>query len=120
MREIKFRAWTGENMISPDYINRDGFAYYKENSIPSKVNIIMQFTGLQDQNGVDIYENDIVIRNENACDGTYISKYKVGYEKNYFCLEILQSHIFKKGAIIKNMEQCEVIGNIYENPELLK
>ena len=81
--------------------------------------VVMQFTGLKDKKSKEIYEGDIVLRNETSCEGSYIAKYKVIYEKSSFCLEVLQSHIFKKGAVIYVMEECEVIGNIYENPELL-
>ena len=87
----------------------------------SKVSIesVGQFTGLKDENGVDIYEFDIVTRKETGCEGSYISKYKVIYKENSFVLEVLQSHIFKAGATISHMEGCTVIGNSFENPELL-
>src|SRR3970040_1944265 len=58
--KIKFRVWNGEWMISPDYIDCDGIAHWKENSIPQSSNDLMQYTGLRDKQGEEIYEGDIV------------------------------------------------------------
>lgn len=60
-RELKFRVWDGEQMISPDYIDRSGNAYWKSDSIPSMSKKVMQFTGLKDKGGKEIYEGDIVL-----------------------------------------------------------
>lgn len=58
-RELKFRVWNGEEMISPDYITRDGWAHWKENSIPTSSKEVMQYSGFKDIDGVEVYEGDI-------------------------------------------------------------
>lgn len=83
--------------------------------------ILMQSTGLFDKNGVEIFEGDVV----NACgyDSDQGRIYKttdftgvIVYRKNSFCLQC--------GDFLDswwaNDEEIEVIGNIYENPELLE
>lgn len=45
-REIRFRVWDGEQYVSPDYIGRDGRAYWKENSIPTSSAELEQLAGL--------------------------------------------------------------------------
>ncbi len=147
--EIKFRAWDGEKMVHPDYITRDGRAYWKENSIPTASNVIMQFTGLHDKNGKEIYDADIVrihyfkigvgenlgvieteaellgvieitplalvlknIIGEKWCEYT-------GYEQGEGECKVFHLHDVYEGSFDAEW-QIEVIGNIYENPELLK
>jgi uncharacterized phage protein (TIGR01671 family) len=109
-REIKFRAWNGEQMVSPDYITRDGIGYWKEDSIPSYSKELMQFTGLQDKNGVDIYEGDVVLVKGTKRIGDYITK--VVFKGQLFTLDINNTYL--------NYDSClkvgvEVIGNIHEN-----
>lgn len=60
MRQLKFRVWDGEQMISPDYIGRDGVAHWSENSIPQRSDRIMESIGVKDRRGTLIYEGDIV------------------------------------------------------------
>ena len=131
MRELKFRVWDGEKMISPDYINRDGIAYWTENSIPSSSINIMQFTGLKDKNLVDIYEGDLVnLLIPNEFQNTV---FKIVYLLGGFSLESKDNSptsigFYFYGAVdngfIKNWKECDgslfkVIGNIHENKELL-
>lgn len=116
-RELKFRAFNGEQMISPDYLNRDGYAYWKENSIPSSSNKVMQSTGLKDKNETSIYEDDIV-----ECLYWEPSKYRIVFIEGAFCLGDM-----KTGGWVADCTHMEdstgkhfaVIGNIHQNPELL-
>ncbi len=99
-------------MICPDYIDRDGIAHWKENSIPESTNKIMQFTGLIDKQGKEIYEGDI-IRQEHI---PYSGQVEWNGQAYWF--------VFRYGKHIDflhmNQDNIEVIGNIYESPELLE
>ena len=120
MREIKFQAWDGEKMVSPDYIDRYGVAWWKENSIPTRSKDVMQFTGLKDKNGKEIWEGSIVrykvdgnddnvgdVVWNNPAGGYYINIYpRVDNEPIALAIWV--------------PEEIEVIGNIHENRNLLK
>ena len=106
-REIKFRAWNGEQMVSPDYITRDGIGYWREDSIPCYSEDLMQFTGLRDKNGIDIYEGDIV---------TESSKY--GWEKEVVSMRFVGASDDMGIDVFGYPDfdsTAEVIGNIHEN-----
>lgn len=84
---------------------------------PQKEAELMQFTGLLDKNGKEIYEGDIVKFKRNIGLGTSkpITTGRVSYNPDYAQFEFA-------GYIIEPTirETIEVIGNIYENPELIK
>ena len=71
---------------------------------------IMQFTGLKDRNGVEIYEGDLM-QHENPFDIPFV----VNWDSNKLAFE------FNNGgtSYVISDSSFTVIGNIYENPELL-
>ncbi len=118
MREIKFRAWTGEEMVSPDYLTRDGVAWWSENSVPTRGRDIMQYTGLKDKNGVEIYEGDIVrivhpFGNRKWQGAVVYDSHMFRGRDFWFPHFDIPNCLFSEGT-----QYIEVIGNIYENPEL--
>ena len=73
--------------------------------------ILMQFTGIKDKNGEDIYEGDIFQDEEDGyCDFVEWDNEHCGWTTHQWFLP----------SEFKKLQEMEVIGNIYENPELLK
>ena len=124
MKTIKFRAWSEGKTMFPNskrllMVKRDfGEVWNKGESI-----IWMQYTGLLDKNGKEIYEGDLVRwRGNKDVKVVKFGSYDNGgtYEDNVsgdagFYLENIKDNT----DISVNFEGEEVIGNIYENPELL-
>ena len=119
MREIKFRAWrkTSKTM---HFINTIGTIPILSKETPKKY-VVMQFTGLKDKNNKEIYEGDIVDIGITYCGDVEISAQKgiVTFEECEFFVKGQKEEYFNLQSIIINKDG-KVIGNIYENPELLK
>ena len=120
MRPIKFRAWDKEIkqwvLIWEDFSLENGeLTHYDKDAL-----VLMQFTGLLDRNGKEIYEGDTVklgtLKEEDEENIEAIEK--VFFSDGRF---ITTHHGFPVSSWAKN-ENCyiEVIGNIYENPDILK
>lgn len=76
----------------------------------------MQSTGLIDKNGGEIYEGDIVRYNRGVSYSVEQFPYSVKYIEGAFVFE----HGFIQHNLFKNVKYVTIIGNIYENPELLE
>ena len=119
MREIKFRAWDKENEEMYDVamidVETGEVAYtdhptgYNADALLEQVEL-MQYTGLKDKNGKEIYEGDIL----KDCDTREIKT--VIWHKNCFILRDTKG--FYQWTYFE--DEHEVIGNIYENSDLLE
>ena len=143
MREIKFRAWDSINKKMDAYgkaitldgdfwliTSRQGDGLLKHILVKADVFIPMQYTGLHDENGVEIYEGDII---RNGLGKVYQVIYvnfawqlKFDIHNNGFSLIKVEEyeHVHWTGPSNFDAPQytelaIEIIGNIYENPELL-
>jgi uncharacterized phage protein (TIGR01671 family) len=144
MRELKFRAWDNKNkkwLLGYEYPNLGGFSLFGECMLGGEWSctfsdflfenyglkfsdlIVMQFTGIKDKNKKEVYEGDLYRR--------YSYLYRVIWrkEKAGFFGEIVgrfnsstNEYDLEKSSTYFNLcedEITEVIGNIYQNPNLI-
>lgn len=133
MREIKFRAWDNHtkqwigdakyDVIGLDFYGNlikchtdsceSPLSYYDNPNIE-----LMQYTGLKDKNGKEIYEGDILTSSDWSCGCEVIYKgggftLKQGESTSNLYANFLDAYGYY-------IDDIEIVGNIYENPELLE
>lgn len=145
MREIKFRAWNEtknewyyqDDLIITSYGIFEGYHTLSENK-PIKSPLLMQYTGLTDKNGREIYESDIVriweetehIPNRDSGGGIIEYDQREGYSQlgivefknawfTYETKKHLKGRVENIYAPLDFTNNLEVVGNIYENKELI-
>ena len=131
MRDIKFRAWDKhlEDMEDSDFylyienghlyeVGRDGI---DSDNLRHRY-VLMQYTGFKDKNGTDIYESDFIkvpdhsYRTHDQEVKAYVDG-RVNFNNGQWCV----SRGFEYWEdLIDIYESCEVVGNFYENPELVE
>ena len=136
-REIKFRVWdhNTNTMMIPDYFelydgkigwieaSREAGPVSGNDGCPDQFEI-MQYTGLKDKNGREIYEGDIVKVFDDDGD-SFVSE--ISWQKDYPAFDLVRwpNHYYDSNALSaivsgETEQTMAVIGNIYENPELLE
>lgn len=103
MREIKFRGWNTKKGMTREYTLNEMLVEKLENNGLDR--LWLQYTGLKDKNEVEIYEGDIL----------EYSNWNEITNKQFTNIEVNDITNIPK----IDFEYCRVVGNIYENPELL-
>lgn len=130
MRDIKFRVWSSESkkMYLPkkgcDFLVRIDGEYFVDEDIVENVGLIpvkregyilMQYTGLKDSSGKEIYEGDIV-------EFLFRGRRVITRDEVWAAFGFWDGSAFIVLSDYKEHHQAErtILGNIYENPDLLK
>jgi uncharacterized phage protein (TIGR01671 family) len=135
-REIKFRAWDKENkkMFVGEwtslYFDRkfrwflyDGEDLGGDLLCNFQKGQLMQYTGLDDKNGIRIYEGDILEGQfsnfTNLTKDTELVRAEVVFKEGMFCIEYKELHTGTTYRKLLDLSCFVIIGNIYQDPELL-
>ncbi|MDR4441784.1 YopX family protein [Bacillus cereus] len=130
MRKIKFRVWDGNLMHNVSELHfcmgpkldGNGLKFYGpgvgQGWIDGENVHLMQYTGLKDKNGKEIYEEDIVKLLHAAHEENEIGQ--IIYRSDDAAFRIFTNYLSERnlGSLVSS--ELEVVGNIYENPELLE
>ena len=125
MREIKFRAWNAPlKKMEYDSLNAIGFdgrVYYGNADITGFFENIMQYTGLKDKNGREIYEKDIAEESYiNPMTGKkVVDRYVIEWENGIHKMKYIGNQKGMDRYLWMRLGEIEIIGDVYRNPELL-
>ena len=121
-RVIKFRAWdkSFKKIFNCDFVNKEGIGVAEDltTGITLASSLVMQFTGLLDKNGKEIYEGDI-LQDFDTPMWTYSIYWNGHYgswgmkTKDGFCVAMFRHTELKS-------YKYEIIGNLYETPNLVR
>lgn len=128
----KFRAWDKENrtMLTWEQLKSEAdFSWFADENL-----VFMQSTGLKDKSGVDVYEGDIIRSIYGDCSAIGIGKYIREYQEEFddyprvytptgvyeYMLNDSTGGKLPYGFELSGAESSEVVGNIYQNHELLE
>lgn len=144
-RPIKFRAWDGKKMFKVGVLNLDGEVAYEDyywyegdfseaadytetNNGRHSKGVLMQFTGILDSKGVEVYEGDLLVEEGETIADTIV--WEVWFDtnnlacwmaSNYATNSMLRGESFlpRNGTYDDGRLKCTVVGNIYQTPELV-
>lgn len=138
MNQIKFRVWNGERMLYPEFFGSNAFGskgiitigwtnqgyidlgvIRKEPYEARGSCTLMQFTGLLDKDGIEVYEGDILEVTSDNDGQKYITTFVC---RLYYGISFHNSRLTLDMGLYDysvHSHNCKVIGNIYEHPNLL-
>lgn len=140
-REIKFRAFIKElgtmHKVLELYCDGGAMVEGYEYPLSAEQIVLIQYTGADDKNGNELHEGDIIkskcypfysdapeLHNgkDNPVELNYLGVVGIDVDGVYYDLKVVSNRVSGRatGGNISDLETFEIIGNIYENPELLK